>query len=79
MGANTLMKLSEQGKVLIFFSDLNVVDLLVAEFRASIEPAISHIIALLSHRELKVRRASADALLEFSDQGNILTISTFLT
>ena len=55
---------------------MTVVDVLVAEFWESIMPAISKIIALLSHRNLEVRRAGVNALLKLAKQGNI---SSFLT
>ena len=69
VGVNTLVKLSEQGNVLIFWREDHW--LLVVEFRDIIRPAIRQIIALLNHSELKVRKAGADALLELSEQGNI--------
>ena len=61
VGVNTLVKLSEQGNVLIFWREDHW--LLVVEFRDIIRPAIRQIIALLNHSELKVRKAGADALL----------------
>ena len=69
-----MSKLSEHGKVKI--SDLNVVDVLLAEFRESIRPAIPRIIDLLSHGELNVRGAAADALSKLSEHGKV---SKFLT
>ena len=50
---------------------MNITDVLVVEFRDIIRPAIRQIIALLSHSDLKVRKAGADALSELSEQGNI--------
>ena len=50
--------------------------LLDAEFRELVRHAIPQVIALLSHRELNVRRVGADALSKLSEQGNI---SSFLT
>ena len=55
---------------------MNIVDVLVAEFRESIRPAIPQIIALLRDSEWNVRGAGADALSKLSEQGNI---SSFLT
>ena len=70
VGANALAKLSEQGIKFSEFSDLNIADVLVAEFRELIRPAIRQIIALLSHNEWEVREAGADALSKLSEQGN---------
>ena len=55
--------------------------LLDAEIRELVTVAVQtqsilQIIPLLSHRELNVRRAGADALSKLSEQGNI---SSFLT
>jgi hypothetical protein len=50
--------------------------LLDAEFRELVRNAIPEIIDLLWHSESNVRMASSDALLKFSEQGNI---SSFLT
>ena len=50
--------------------------MLVAEFRESIRHATPPIIGLLSHSELNVRKAGADALSKLSEQGDI---SSFLT
>jgi HEAT repeat protein len=69
-GANTLSKLSQQSKIPIFLN-LNVIDVLVAKFRESIRPAIPQIQALLNDPDPDVRKASADALSNFSRQGNI--------
>ena len=65
-----------QSKVRYNFSNLNDADVLVAEFRESIMPAIPEIISLLSDSNLSVRMAGADALSELSEQGNV---SKFLT
>ena len=65
-----------QSKVRYNFSNLNDADVLVAEFRESIMPAIPEIISLLSDSDLSVRMAGADALSELSEQGNV---SKFLT
>ena len=62
---------NSQSKVRYRNSDLSVVDVLVAEFGESIRPAISQIIGLLSHSESNVRRAGADALSKFSEQGKV--------
>ena len=45
--------------------------LLDTEFRGLVRDAIPEIIDLLWHSEEDVRRASSDALLKLSDQGNI--------
>jgi hypothetical protein len=75
VGVDLLSKLREQGN---FFkiSELDIIDLPVAKFQKTITPAIPHIIALLTHRQMDVRRASADTLLTLSEHGNI---SNFLT
>ena len=65
-----------QSKVRYNFSNLNDADVLVAEFRESIMPAIPEIISLLSDSDLSVRMAGADALSELSEQGKV---SKFLT
>ena len=44
-------------------------------FRELIRPAVPQIIDLLSHRELNVRMAGADALSKLSEQGNISQFS----
>ena len=46
----------------------NVIHVIVAEFRTAIRPAIPHLITLLSHREVHVCQASADALSKFPEQ-----------
>ena len=58
---NTLVKFSKQGKESKNFG-LNDVDVLLAEFRESIKPAILDIIVLLSQRVLNGYRVAADAL-----------------
>ena len=68
-GADALSKLSEQRKV-SKNSDLNVIDVYVAEFREAITNCISLIFDLLLKTE-DVRKAGADALLMLSKQGNI--------
>ena len=75
IAVKALLKLSEHGKK-NKFSDLKVVDVLVAEFRVTIEPVIPEITDLLSHGELNVRRAGADALSRLSEHGNILSFLT---
>lgn len=57
-------------------SNLNVVDVHVAEFRETIRGAIPEIIDLLEHSELNVLRAGADALAKLAEQGEV---SDFLT
>ena len=69
-GARALSKLSEYGNISSFF-DLNVVDVLVAEFREAIRHHIPQIIALLSHGEWDVRGVGAGALSKLSEQGNV--------
>ena len=51
--------------------NLNVVDVLVAEFRKSITPAIPWIIALLDDPVQDVREAGAHTLIKFAEQGEI--------
>ena len=48
--------------------------MLVAEFRESIRHAILQIIGLLSHSELNVRKAGADALSKLSEQGEVSNV-----
>jgi HEAT repeat protein len=67
-GANTLSKLSEQGKN-IKYSGLALVMSSVAEFQVSIVPAIPQIIALLSNSDRGVRSAGANTLSKLSEQG----------
>jgi len=74
-GAGTLANLSEQGKV-PKFSDLNDIDVLVAEFQESIEKAIPQIIALLHNSQLIVRQAGLDALSSLSKHGEALKFLT---
>ena len=69
-GADALAKLSEQRKISKIFVP-NVADVLVAEFRESISPAIPEIIPLLSHSDLNVRRVAADALSKLSEQKKV--------
>jgi HEAT repeat protein len=56
------------------FLVLNVVNVLVAEFREPIRPAIPQIISLLSDSDVVVRRAAADALSKLSEQGKVYII-----
>lgn len=60
---------SSQSKVCGEFCEPTVADILLAEFRESITPAIPKLIALLSDRNLDVRMAGAHALLKLSEQG----------
>ena len=53
-------------------------DVLAAEFRESIRPAIPQIIPLLSDSDFDVRKVGADALVKLSEQGEF-KISNFLT
>jgi hypothetical protein len=69
---------NSQSKVRYQFSDLNVVDVLVAELRESIRPAIPQIISLLSDSELNVRMAGADALAKLSGQGKVLNFLGYM-
>jgi hypothetical protein len=55
---------------------MNIVDVLVADFRGSIMHAIPEIISLLSDRESKVRMTGADALVKLSEQGKVSKILT---
>jgi hypothetical protein len=77
--ANALTKLSEQGKVLNY-SDLNVVDVLVAEFRESIKPAIPYMITFLNPSIAPdVLKAVANALSKLSDNGKISNFPALLS
>jgi hypothetical protein len=65
-----------QGKVIIKFSDLNIVNVLfVADIRESIwgwrEVYTLGIISLLSDSVLDVRKAGADAFANLSEQGKV--------
>ena len=60
---------NSQSKVSIKFCDLNVVDVLIAEFRKSIGVAIPQIIGLLGSSNWNVCEASADAFSKLSEQG----------
>ena len=62
---------NSQSKVRYQISDLNVVDVLVAEFRASIRPAIPQMITLLEMRDLDFCKVVANALVELSEQGKV--------
>ena len=55
---------------------MNVVDVLLVEFRESIELAIPHIISLLSDSESHVREAGVDALSKLSEQCKALNFLT---
>jgi hypothetical protein len=60
-----------------FLPDLTVVDVLVAEFRKSIRPAIPQMITFLGSREESdICKSAANALLNLSEHGKI---SKFLT
>ena len=61
---------AEYGK--IKFSDLTVVDVLVAEFRESIQPAIPQINVLLSDPDKKIHQVGP----EISGRGKKSTVST---
>ena len=50
---------------------MNLFDVLVAEFRESIKPAISMIISLLRDSDSYVRMVCADALSELSKHGKV--------
>ena len=60
-----------QSKVRHIYFDLNNTDVLVAEFRESIRPAIPKIGSLLSDGQWSVRVAGADALSKLSEQGKV--------
>jgi HEAT repeat protein len=66
---------NSQTKVIYQVSPLNVTDVLLAEFRESIRPAIPEIFSFLGDSELNVRKAGADALAKFSEQGKVSIIS----
>ena len=57
-------------------SDLNNADLLVAELRESIRPAIPKIITLIGDGDRNVRIACADALSKLSEQGKVSKFPT---
>ena len=57
-------------------SDLNNADVLVAEFRDSIKPAVPQIVSFLSNDNQNVRIAGADALSKLSEQGNVSKFPT---
>jgi hypothetical protein len=59
---------SNNNGINLFPPTRNVIHVIVAEFRTAIRPAIPHLVTLLSHREVYVRWASADALSKFSEQ-----------
>ena len=63
---------NSQSKVRYLNPDLNVADVLVAEFRESIRRAIPQIVSLLSYSERYVRIAGADALSKLSKEGKVL-------
>jgi len=48
--------------------------MILVEFRESIQPAIPHIISLLSHKTSYARKAGADALSKLSEQGNVFDL-----
>ena len=60
---------NSQSKVSIKISDLLVVDILVAEFRESVEAAIPQIIGLLDSSKWKVRKEGVDIFSKLSEQG----------
>jgi HEAT repeat protein len=74
-GANTLLKLSEQGKN-IKYSGLALLMSTVAEFRESIGSTIPQIITFLSDSDSNIRLAGAEALSELSEQGKNIKYSS---
>ena len=62
---------NSQSKVRYLNPDLNVADVLVAEFRESIRHAIPQIVSLLTNGERNARIAGADALSKLSEQGKV--------
>ena len=50
---------------------LNVIDILIAEFHASVTPAIPQIIGFLDDTNSDVRRVGVDALAKLSEQGKV--------
>ena len=67
---------NSQSKVEYQISDLNGIDVLLAEFRESIQPAIPQIVDLLGHPNSGVCKEGANTLLKLSEQGRR---SKFLT
>ena len=60
---------NSQSKVRYKFSDLNYIEVLVAEFREPIKPYVPEIVSLLSDSVLEVGIGDADdALSKISDQ-----------
>jgi hypothetical protein len=78
---NALSKLSEHGKISKKKSDLTVVDVLVAEFRESIKPAIPQMITLLGSWQATdvIHEAVANALSKLSEHGKISKKNSNLT
>jgi HEAT repeat protein len=72
-GANTLLKLSEQGKNIKYFG-LALLMSSVAKFRESIGSAIPQIITFLSNSDWGVRSAGANTLSKLSEQGKTSNI-----
>ena len=62
---------NSQSKVRYHISDLNVVDVLVAEFRESIRSAIPQMITLLNIGDLDICMVVANALVKLSEQGRV--------
>jgi hypothetical protein len=58
------------------FLDLDLTDVLVANFRESIRPAFPTIITLLSDNEKDARKTGADASSELSVQGKVCNLLT---
>lgn len=58
--------------------DLNVIDVLVAPYRASVRPAIPEIIGFLVDTDKDVRKMGVDALAKLSEQGEVSNFPTCL-
>jgi len=57
-------------------SDLDITNVLVAEFRESIRPCIPQIIGLLGRRDVDVRETGLNTLMELSEHGKISKFPT---
>ena len=62
---------NSQSKVRYKFSHLHDTDVVAAEFRESIRPAIPKIGSLLSDGQWSVRISGAEALSKLSEQGKV--------
>ena len=55
---------------------MNVIDVLVAEFRESIKVAIPEMITLLRSGDSNIRKVAVNALLKLSEIGKVLNFLT---